>query len=561
MVRLQKSARRLELAGPAYCLSFDADRPWVVSLAAGTGQPVFDLFLGSSVDTAAGRDELQPAGTPFLTREGADTLVATYTTRSSRWTAKRYVFACRDADIEYWVEVEGAGRITCCRLFQGFLARDVDMLGLGASYFRPGFERPYRDLARGSRCMAQTIITMRPNAAERDAVRPWEDSEIDLVDDPSRQGGLDSFLPAPWAFLFELGAGQPWAVAGLAPTRSELGFRGFSFRGGESVGFELDYPGLEVSGKWRSPGLVFNIGGRDEEAAFRAYVECLRQRDLLAEERPPAADWWSGPVFDGWGEQHALQGAGAVEEECTQTVYRDALALLHTQGLSPTQVWVGPGWLADDQPGRPDPARWPDLRGFVAEQHRDGRRVVLAWPLRPKTPAHLASDPRSMNYRRWLDELLSELLGADGLDADGLRICDQGWPDGQWLHDQLAFVRGAAKAIKPDALIVAPTVNPCYAHLVDMVTLGSLWSDRRSVADAVRRRAALARSCHPDWLLAVQDLHAPGRDAWREVIDLAPKLGVPVLSYARHLEQTGESLDPEDFDLVRRAWRSAQGER
>ncbi|MBI5832526.1 MAG: hypothetical protein HZB16_09500 [Armatimonadetes bacterium] len=558
MVRVQKSARKLELSGPAYCLAFDADRPWVVSLAAGTGRPVFELFLGSSVDTLTGRDELQPAGAPFLTREGADTLVATYTTRSSRWGVKRYVFACRDADIEYWVEVEGSGRITTCRLFQGFLARDVDMLGLGASYFRPGYERPYRDLARGSRCLAESIVTARPNAAERDAVRTWEDSEIDLTDDPSRHGGLDSFLPAPWAFAFDLGAGQPWALAGLAPSRTQLGFTSFAFRGGETIGFELNYPSLDVSGKWRSPGLVFNIGARDEEAALRAYVDCLRRRDLCTDERPPAPDWWRGPIFDGSGEQHALQGSGAVEDECTQAVYRDALALLRTQGLNPSQVWLGPGWLADDNAGRPDPARWPNLKEFVSEQHHEGRRVVVSWPLRLKAPAHLGHDPLSMNYRRWIDELLGDLLRPDGLDVDGLRICDNGWPDGQWLHDMLTFVRGSARAVKPEALIVAPTVNPCYAHLVDMVTLGSLWSDRRSVADAVRRRALLARSTHPDWLLAVQDLHAPGRDAWREVIELGPKLGVPVLSYARHLEQTGESLDPEDFDLVRRMWREVR---
>jgi len=558
MVRVQKSARKLELAAPGYCLSFDADRPWVASVSAGTGRLAFELFIGSSVDTTAGRDELQPAGAPFLTREGADTLVATCTSRSSRWTTKKYVFACRDADIEYWVETEGAGRITTCRLFQGFLARDVDMLGLGASYFRPGYQRPYRDLARGSRCLAETIISARPSAAECDAVRIWEDSEIDLVDDPSRHGGLDSFLPAPWAFVFELGQGQPWALAGLAPTREQLGFTGFSFRGGESVGFELAYPALEVSGRWRSPSLVFNIGARDEDAALRAYVDCLRRRDLLAEDRAPAPAWWSGPIFDGTGEQHALRGVGTADEECTQSTYRDALALLHAQGLSPTQVWLGPGWLAEDQPGQPDPARWPQLREFVAEQHEAGRRVVASWPLRLKAPAHLGCDPRNMSYRRWVDERLGEVLRPDGLNLDGLRICDHAWPDGQWLLDMLTFVRGSARAAKPDALIVAPTVNPCYAHLVDMVPLGSLWSDRRSVAAAVRRRATLARAANPDWLLAVQDLHAPGRDAWREVIELGPRLGVPVLSYARHLEQTGEPLDPEDFDLVRRMWREVR---
>jgi hypothetical protein len=92
-----------------------------------------------------------------------------------------------------------------------------------------------------------------------------------------------------------------------------------------------------------------------------------------------------------------------------------------------------------------------------------------------------------------------------------------------------------------------------------MVPLGGLWSDRRSVAAAVRHRAALARLVGRHWLLAVTDRHAPGINAWREVIELQAGLGVPVLSYARCLDQTGEPLESEDFALVRRVWMESGG--
>ena len=301
LVRVQKSARRLELSAPGWNLAFDAERPWTASLSAGTGRAVADLFLGSSVDTSVGRDELSAPGAPALTRE-EDRLIVTCATSSSRWATKRYVFVCTEADIEYRVEVEGKGCVTTCRLFQGFLARDIERLGLGPSYFRAGFERPYRDLARGSRASFEAILTTRPTAAERDLLALWEDSEIDLVDDPFRHGGLDSFLPAPWLFGLDLGADQPWVSVGLAPSSEELAFRSFAFRGGESVGWELALPGVPVDGAWRSPALVFTFGARDPEHLLRGHADALRRRGLLGDEGLAGPAWWRRPIFDGQGD-------------------------------------------------------------------------------------------------------------------------------------------------------------------------------------------------------------------------------------------------------------------
>jgi hypothetical protein len=555
MVRVQKSARRLELSAPAYSLTFDADRPWVVALAAGTGAPALDFFLGAGVDTAAGRDELAPPGTPELTRED-ETLVATYTSASSRWAAKRYVFACTEADIAYRVEVEGRGVITACRFGQGALARDLEALGLGPNYFRAGYQRPYRDLARGSRAHALSVFTARPTAAERDLLPLWEDSEIDLRDDPLRHGGGDSFLPAPWMFALDLGRDQPWAAVGLAARPEELDFTRFALRGGETVGFELAYDGRPVDGAWRSPELVFTLGARDHYAALRSLAEALRRRDLLPDSPLAQPACWRAPVFDGQGEQCTLAGRGDPAGECTAANYFDALAILAQHGLAPGAVWLGEGWMGD-APGRPDTARWPDFRGFVARQHQAGRQVVVSWPLGLAPPPGVPRDPRQPAWRGWLGELLTPLLSPDGLDLDGVRIADQGWPDAAWLYHALAALRAIAKEAKPEALIVAPTINSAYAALVDLAPTGSLWTDRRSVAAAVRHRAAVARIAGPRWLIGVSDRHAPGREAWREVIELQPSLGVPILSYARGLDQTGEPLEAEDFALVARAWQEA----
>ncbi|NUP98835.1 MAG: hypothetical protein HUU35_03150, partial [Armatimonadetes bacterium] len=309
MVKLQKSAQRLELAAPAYRLTFDRERPWLVGLATGTGCPIADLFIGCGVDSVQGRDELGPLQPPRLSREG-DATVVTFEGGSSLWDAKRYVLTCRDSEVDLRVEVDGRGRVDRCHFGQGCLPEDLAGLGLGPNHFRD-YERPLSDLARGSRPHFQAYYTARPTAAEHDLRLRWEDESIDLTDDPGRHGGCDSFLPAPWAFALELPGDEPWVGIGLAPQPDQLEFGAVRYRGGTTFGFSLDYDGrVSVDGTWVSPALVFSFGARDALGAFRALLASLRERGLVSAPAGPSPGWWSRPAFDGTGQQHWLAETG-----------------------------------------------------------------------------------------------------------------------------------------------------------------------------------------------------------------------------------------------------------
>ncbi|MBI2302477.1 MAG: hypothetical protein HYU66_26525, partial [Armatimonadetes bacterium] len=511
MVRLTKAARRLELVTHAYTLTYDGERPWTLSLALATGQPVAELFLSSSVDTVARRDELEAPGPPVVTRDG-EAIVLTFPARSSAWAEKRYEWRCLDAEIGYQVTVRGSGQVADCHLLHGASADDVGGLEPGPAGFRAGYRRPYRDLARGTRPHWQGLLTARPTAAERDLRAWWEDDEIDLVDDPARHGGLDSFLPAPWCHALDLGGDLPWPVVGLAPALDQLGFSRFAYRGGYRCGWELDYGGsVTGSNEWQTPALWLLFGARDAVTGFRMYRELLAERGLVGFPARPTPAWWSRPVLD--------LGPRATPASATE-----ALARIESQGIAPGTLWLG-GWERAEE--------WPDLRGFVAAQHEAERRVVLDWPL------HTAHADVTGRVR--------ELLGESGAGADGLRLRevappDDGGPRGCLrVRRALAELREAMDAARPDALLIAPTVNPYFAELVDMVPLGSLWSDLASVERAVRHRALLARAAAPSWLLAVGDWAAPGHAAWRELVELQPQVGVPVIANVERLEETGEA--------------------
>ncbi len=313
MVRMSKSAHSLELATSAYALVFDRTKPWQVTVKVGTGTEVARLFIGSAVDTSAGRDELLAIEAPTLSRRG-DVTEVVFRGSSSRWDLKRYIFACHEAEIGYRVEVGGRGRIRTCRLLSATLRQDLRALGLGPNRFRAGYERPYGDLCRGSQALFGSYQTARPTAAERDQRPIWESDTIDLVDDPARHGGCDSFLPAPWCWALEPGEGEPWVSLGLAPEPHELDFDAVRFRAEASFGIDVEYGGrVTTDVGWTSPELLFCFGARDADLAVRQHVAALASRNLVQCPSTAPVAWWLGPVFDAAGQQAWQAGEGEGE--------------------------------------------------------------------------------------------------------------------------------------------------------------------------------------------------------------------------------------------------------
>lgn len=296
--------------------------------------------------------------------------------------------------------------------------------------------------------------------------------------------------------------------------------------------------------------------------------------------------WWSEPMFCGWGAQmgRARDTGRPAPELSTREEYDAHLAVLAEHGLVPGTVVIDDKWQRAYGSWEPDPGRWPDLRGWIAARHAAGQRVLLWWrawstegvpdELCVRTPdGHpVTLDPDHPGARALLTENIRRLLAPDGLDADGLKIdFTADTPSGHsltgtgpgWgialLHTQLATLYRAAKAAKPDALVVTHTPHPSFADVTDMIRLNDMlrlddpdpWAP---LVPQMRYRAAVAAASCPGLLIDTDDWCAPDRAQWRAYGAVKRRLGVPALYVTTQLDRTGEPLEECDYAALRAQW-------
>ena len=316
----------------------------------------------------------------------------------------------------------------------------------------------------------------------------------------------------------------------------------------------LEYEGhTEVDGEFEAPALVFTGRARPVHGLRR------HRDDLVARgAAPPVAErerpaWWTEPIFCGWGEQfHLFERLGRIADgACDPGELRRLPRDARGRGLRPGIVVLDDKWQTAYGTNEPDPEKWPDLKGWIAQRHaaastscsggRRGTRRAAAGALHPQ-PRREPSRGRSDNppRARRLARTLRALLGPDGLDADGLKIDftartpsgrasrRTGRAGGSRSSTALDVVYAAAKEPKPDALVMItqtphPGVrrrrghDPAERH------------DRRydSVVPQMTFRAEVTRAQHAELLIDTDDWRIPSLAAWREYLEVKHELGVP----------------------------------
>jgi len=351
-----------------------------------------------------------------------------------------------------------------------------------------------------------------------------------------------------------------------------------------------------VDGQFRTPTVLFLFDSRDPYDAIARYAGALRARGLVPARDAGQPDWWRRPIFCGWGEQAYLahKAAGGRQRYwlsapnfSAQTHYDRSIELLGEAGLNPGTVVIDDRWQAQYAVPDPDPAKWPDLRGWIARRHDAGQRVLLWWnawsaeglardeTIRSAHGEPVACDPSNPGYRARLRGTLAHLLGRDGLDADGLMVdLTASVPHGEGfrhhgpesgvalLRTLLATIHRAAKDAKSDALVITHSTNPSFAAATDMIRLNDMIrleeaGSGPNVVAEIAHRARIARAALPELLIDTDNWPAPDRATWRDYVRVQAELGVPSLYYASHLDVTCEPLRAEDYALVRDAWTVA----
>jgi hypothetical protein len=568
----------------SYRLELAADG-MTADLSSPAGAPLASLRLVAALDTTRAADETLWVAPP-RPRVG-EPGVFEVERGSTVWERAATTLVCRDEAIELHASVSGRGDLADVRLLAGrslVPGRPLGLLPSGSSF--------------------RTLFSPSPSDPGHVLLGAGEPAVIGVVGDSQPGRGHWFFTPAPLCFcLAAADVHEPtdpvpdgWLTIGLAAPVSELTFTQLAYEPFDrAFALRLEYEGhTRVEAGFTAPVLVLTPGMPNPYEGLRRHREDLAARGAT----PPARDrerpdWWSEPIFCGWGAQrHAAIATGASAAEfSTQERYDAFLAQLETEGVVPGTVVIDDKWQETYGACEPDTAKWPDLRGWIAERHVRGQRVLLWWKawdpeglpaelcMQNAAGAPVAVDPTNPEACRRLREVVGSMLAPDGLGADGLKVDftgasptgraltthGRGWGI-QLLHELLAVVYRAAKEAKPDALVVTHAPHPSFADIGDMVRLNDMLrlDDMGPVPDVVpqmRHRAAIVQAACPDLLVDTDDWCAPDLETWRRYLDLKPGLGVPALYYATHLDASGEALTAADYEAIRLAWARWQASR
>ena len=546
-----------------YRLACAADRPYV-SLAGPGGEPIADLFVPSSVHTAGGRDDTVALGS-WRKLDLGDHVALELDVESSCWRRKTHRFRCWEERLAYEIEVEGEGEISGVDYFGGYSSA---VLRWGSGYFwsQAHFTRGFNP---------------EPTVEESYRFAPAESSIIDTSGVPIAGRGGWFFTPPPFCYAFETGGG--WLALGVEARPGENVFNEFAYRANRA-GFCLSIPfeGLRrVDGSFLLPAIGFDFAA-DEYGALERHVASLRAQGLVASGAGERPEWWSRPIFCGWGAQGyvAKQCGGGAPAQARQENYEQFLTQLEARDLEPGTVVLDDKWQLEYGENLVDEEKWHDLPGFIAGQHRLGRKVLLwlkAWDPEgiPEEECvinaagrKVAVDPSNPDFERRLRRSVRRMLSPEGYDADGFKLdftaripCSPGLRqyDGRiWglelMRRYLEILHSEAKAAKPDALLMTHTPHPYLADVVDMIRLNDINVDH-DVALSMPHRARVARIACPEAIIDTDNWPVRDRAAWRRYLELQPGLGVSSLYFTSHIDSTGEALDEEDFELIRRTWK------
>lgn len=553
----------MEFVGKSYRLSFPEDRPFVY-LETNKGTRIAELFMLSSVHTLQGRDDTVRVGI-WEKRQESKATIFTLHADSSIWRGKTYRLSCFEDRLEYDIEVEGEGLLAEVNYFGGYFSGN---LRWGSGYFHSGqaFKKGFNP---------------EPSTNENYHFPPDGGSGINLTGVPL-PGKADWFYtPPPFCFAFLAPGG--WVGIGVQAAPGQNRFTEVAYQGSAGAfHLSLSYEGhTRVQGKRRLPSIGF-VFADDPYAAIEAHVAALQATGCVpAKRKSEQSDWWRTPIFCGWGAQCYLASKkeGRAPDFARQENYEGFLRVLSENGVQPGIVVLDDKWQKTYGENQVDEQKWPDLPGFVAQQHASGRKVLLwikAWDAEGLPVEECVTnaagmpvtfDPTNSQFERRLRLAVRRMLSPEGYNADGFKIdFTARIPSGPGFHlagdawglelmrAYLEILYTEAKSVKRDALIMSHTPHPYLCDVLDMIRLNDINIDRL-VNPAMIHRAGVAAAACPGALIDTDNWPMPNKIAWRNYLAVQSDLGVPSLYYATHIDSTGEALDESDYALIRETWK------
>lgn len=530
------------------------------------------LKAASAFDSVDAQDIDADFSGPVVTRQ-ADAVELVWHARSPLWPAKTYRWRFEPDLCWYQMSVEGRQTVDHLRFFDG-AAPNV----YGWSFF---------DFSQ----FANPDCALLDQRCYKSMQYGCIDASSGRMSEVARDGNADChwiFCPPPLAYSLGFSSG-PWLGAGLAPERGQYNFTRFEYvPGPNSFCFRLTYDGMtRIDGEWASPRFVF-CPAADEYDALARCCDTVRNWGLVDGNRHPRADWWSRNIFCGWGEQNVnsiRRGGVPSNTLAAQEMYDRFLGIIDAKRLNVGTIVIDDKWQKHYGTNEVDAAKWPDMRGWIDARHAEGRRVLLwfgAWSaeglppeecVRDKDGGAPCIDPTSPAYQDRVRRMLHTMLSPDAgcCNADGIKY---DWINGEPVGRGYAIhgdiwgielvkslskqIYDAAKAAKPDALVITHTANPYFAECADMIRLNDIFVGCRETASMMRHRQKIARIAVPHALIDCDNSSAPDHAEWLDYTRIHPELGVPSLYFLTGFDGTLEEITDEDWEILAPIWRNAE---
>ncbi|MBR7033825.1 MAG: hypothetical protein IKI03_09375 [Clostridia bacterium] len=523
------------------------------------GEEIFRLSAVSAVDRDGREDEEISLGTPEI-EEDSDGMTVVWTAKSSLWDKKEYVFRFTPDHAAYCVRVYGRGAVDGIDYFIG---NRKDRF-YGSGYEAADYTAP---LGLANSELPGRIFTTA------------EDTYLGF----SLTGG---FSPVPLAFSFRTAGIDGRFLLGIAALRDNCSFDGLTYK---SLQFGLDiarfclHSGFggyqEVDGFWESPPILILTADTDLDC-MRRYAQWHYDRGVPRAVTGDIPAWWRGPFFCGWKEQAVAPGYASIFDAASQDCYQRMSDTLDERGLRPSVIIIDDKWQKEYGTALPDGDKWPDMRGFIEEQHAKGRRVVLwfkSWNpeglpeeecILSESGKKLSLDPTSPAYRARIKDVMHTLLSADEgcMNADGfkidsiiripleknMRIHEKGYYGVSLLYRFIELIFTEAKRVKPDALMNNSCCHPLLAAFTDQARLHDTHFALRDSVRFMRERAELFDAMMPG-ISVDTDAGSGGtrRDFMRYARECS-SFGVPDLYVLNPIEDS--AVTEEDWEEIRRIW-------
>lgn len=395
-MKINETAGGVQLETGAYTATYKAERPNYLTLTFSSGIGA-ELFVASGCDRDEGIDELVSLDAPVVNSTDKGTSLV-FRGQTTLWDSVEYVFECDEEKVLYHYTVKGAGKLETVRFFEGFLKDDPRMNDKFYPYFcGPGrhlaYHRPVKEFMRSSVPAFDRVYSFGITSADKREFGYYQEVDIRVNGDRHYFGGDWLATPAPFLYLMGNRERKNWVSLGLCVAPGEAGFMGYRYCGGEGVGLSVDYGGYtEVDGAWQSPTIALQQTGEDVFEALDAQMTTLGELGYMpTNDRGELPAWWHEPIFGGWGEQvfhsnrwdnffsgdHDDWAHDNVDGFCTQQAYEEMLTTLESKGVNPTILIIDNRWFQNGAAMDVAEDLWPDLKGFIRDQHTKGRKVIL----------------------------------------------------------------------------------------------------------------------------------------------------------------------------------------